>query len=83
MIMFPAFKNGHGGASLRVAAVEVTDWQLGESPLGIHAQKNRVEGYALFSNSIIIGDTDNKGKFQCKAACLCADRTSGLLHLNC
>ena len=59
---FLGFKNGVSHAVMRVSVVEETDWQLGEAPIGIYAQKNRVEGYVLFSNSIIIGDTDNKGK---------------------
>ena len=58
---FAGYKNARMNMVSRAVMTEITNFRLADSLIGIHLFRNVLGGYQRVSNSIIIGESSNKG----------------------
>lgn len=58
---FTGYKNKHANVHMRATTVEMHGFKLAESPVGVLFLRNMIDGYQLLQDTLILGQTPNKG----------------------
>ena len=55
------FKNREGNVKMRATTVVMENFKLADSAIGAKFTRNMLDGYQLFKNAVIIGESPNVG----------------------